>query len=67
MQINNTGQALQVWNCQNCHKAHSATYVKHDGLYVMKNGTGRMVGGVTPGGDVLSHNDMLTFRVLAHG
>jgi hypothetical protein len=67
MQINNTDRALQVWNCQNCHKAKSATFVKHDGLYVVKDGRGRVLGGVTPGGDVLIHNDLLTFRVLAHG
>jgi hypothetical protein len=67
MQINNTEQALQKWNCQSCQKAHSATYVKHDGLYVVKDGRGRVVGGVTSGGDVLDHNDLLTFRVLARG
>lgn len=67
MQVNNTDEALQVWNCQNCHKAQSATFVKYDGLYVVKDSRGRMMGGFTSGGEVLSYCDLLTSRVLAHG
>jgi hypothetical protein len=66
MKVDNTTQALQVWNCQSCQKAESATYVKHDGLFVLKDGRGRMIGAVTSGGEVLDSNQVNTFRALAH-
>jgi hypothetical protein len=65
MTIHSAADAKQYWNSNRSHKAKLATWIRHDGLYVLKDDTGRTIGAVTPSGALLNQNELLSYRIIA--
>jgi hypothetical protein len=59
--------ATRYWNSRQPQKAKAATFVKHDDMFVLKDGRGRTIGATTPEGEILNQHQLLSFRVLAYG
>lgn len=65
MEIMDSDRAIRFWNRYQSNQASAVEYDGFDNLSILKDSSGRVLGAITPDGEMLSQDDLTAYRVMA--